>query len=98
MGQTRQPDRRDDGRAASAQDPLVVGGVRCEERIRDRQIDDRIAEELEPFVVAGRVVRVFVQPARMDERLGDEVRVADGETQPFRERGGGSHGERGGAR
>jgi hypothetical protein len=58
------------------------------------RLDLRVAEELEPLVVAGCVVRMFVQPAGVDEGLGDEVRIADGETQPFREGGGGSHGSR----
>jgi hypothetical protein len=62
--------------------------------IGDRQVDDRIAEELEPLVVAGGIVGMLVQPARVDESLGDEVGVTDGETQPFRERGGWSHGGR----
>ena len=94
MGEPGQPDRRHDRCAAGAEDPLVVGGMGGEQAVGDRQVDDGIAEELEPFVVAGRVVGVLVQPAGVDERLGDEVRVADGETEPVRQGGGGSHGSR----
>ena len=66
-----------------------------EERLRERKVDDRVAEEFEALVVPGNGVRVLVQPAGVDEGLLDEVGFADGEAQPLREGGGGSHGSQG---
>jgi hypothetical protein len=72
--------------------------MRSEEGLREGEIDNGVAQELEALVVTGGGVRVLVQPAGVDEGLLDQVGFADGEAQPFRKSGGGSHGSRFGGR
>jgi hypothetical protein len=65
-----------------------------EQSLREREVDDGVAEELEALIVASGRVRMFVQPAGVDEGLLDKVGIADGEAQPVRKSGRGSHGSR----
>ena len=86
--------RRDDGRAAGRQQPLVVERVATVDGLAYGEVHDCIAKELEALVVGRRRVRVLVEIAAVDESLVEEPLVGDIEPEPRRECSGRAHGSR----
>ncbi len=74
--------RRDDGRAPSGEDALLLIAMAPEEGLGDDQFEHGVTKELEPLVRIGRALEVLVDVATVDERLGEERGVVEREAQP----------------